>query len=225
MSRKQTQAYVVAVVASAEDLERALRLRVPPDLFELRLDAFASSAPDLRTIVRQLRKPLIITARHPREGGFNELQTARRRELLLAFLSLATLVDIELRSADEMREVLERARESGVRRIISVHNLVATPSAVALDNFARAAQEHGADILKLATRVVADDDADRLRDFFERTERNQSVSITPIGRGARRLRLEFARAGSALNYTHLGQAIAEGQCSLAEFRRALSRPR
>jgi 3-dehydroquinate dehydratase-1 len=213
---------IVAVIASAADLDRAMRLRVLPDAFELRLDALHRLADELEHAARRLRAPLIITARHPREGAFDKLAAPRRRELLLRFLPLAAFIDVELRSVAELRSVLDRARELRVSRIISVHDFTATPRDAELERFARSAKEHDADIFKLATRINSGSDAARLLSFFHAQQCALRISIVPIGPGARAWRLTFAREGSALNYTHLGSAHVEGQWRFREFRRALA---
>src|SRR5438067_8603588 len=77
---------IVGVIASHADLDRAMRMRKPPDLFELRLDCLARIADQLEHKVSRLRAPLIITARHPQEGGANKLSLRQRRDLLTRFL-------------------------------------------------------------------------------------------------------------------------------------------
>ncbi len=88
---------IVGVIFSRADLQRAVRMRRPPDLFELRLDRLAHCIAEVDAAVERLRAPLIITARHPREGGANHLSGRRRCALLLQFLSRAAYVDVELR--------------------------------------------------------------------------------------------------------------------------------
>ena len=85
---------VVGVIASRADLDRALRMRKPPDLFELRLDRLASVADQLEKVLPKLRTPLIITARHPHEGGARKLRLQHRRDLLARFLNRADYVDV-----------------------------------------------------------------------------------------------------------------------------------
>lgn len=216
---------IVAVIASPSDLACALRLRRLPDFFELRLDALHATAGELLRIAPRLRAPLIVTARHPAEGGANQLSVTQRRKLLLQFLPLATAVDVELRSAEKLSAVLATAREHGVTCIISTHDLHRTPPAEHLADFAAVAIQRGADILKVATRMNNPSDVDTLMGFFRAFEPHISVSVAPIGRDAQRWRLFFARAGSALNYTHLGTPQIEGQWSFAALRRALQRAR
>ena len=89
MARRSTKRRprVVGVIASRADLERALRMRRPPDLFELRLDRLAGMADQLENVLPKLHTPLIITARHPHEGGSSKFQLRQRRDLLARFLN------------------------------------------------------------------------------------------------------------------------------------------
>ena len=78
-----TNQAVVAVIGSRKDLERALSLRVMPDFFELRLDAFAGEIDGLWQKIEKFKAPLIITARHPAEADrlhlIREPESGRRR--------------------------------------------------------------------------------------------------------------------------------------------------
>src|SRR6266487_1290025 len=110
------RARIVGVIASRADLDRALQMRRPPDLFELRLDRLAGIVEQLENKLPRLRAPLIITARHPQEGGANNLSLRQRRELLTRFLPYAEYVDVELRSAFALHSLLTLANRKKVRR-------------------------------------------------------------------------------------------------------------
>src|SRR5213596_3050163 len=97
---------IVGVIASHADLDRAVRMRRPPDLFELRLDCLAGVADQLQDMLAKLRAPRIITVRHPQEGGARKLSLPERRDLLTRFLNHADYLDVELRSASELRRLL-----------------------------------------------------------------------------------------------------------------------
>src|SRR5713226_4144987 len=120
---------IVAVIASLTDFRIATRMQKPPDLFELRLDHLCRIAGPLENKLSILRPPLIITARHPAEGGANNLSSEQRRDLLLRFLPRAKYVDIELRAVSSFRSLLDLARRKNVRRIISFHDFDSTPAA------------------------------------------------------------------------------------------------
>jgi 3-dehydroquinate dehydratase-1 len=208
---------IVGVIFSRADLEGALRMRRPPDLFELRLDRL------LATAVPQLPAPLIITARDPREGGANNLSPARRRALLLEFLPRAKYIDLEQRSARALQPVLRAAARNKTATIISFHDFEATPSTARLDEIASRARSLGAAIVKVATRTDTAAQLDRLLDFFERQRGAADVVAMGLGKLGRASRLELWQRGCLLNYAHLGSPAASGQLSIRELRRFAER--
>ena len=80
VNRRKVASRVVGVIASPVALVRATRLRRPPDLFELRLDALRDSLGEVERMIPQLRAPLILTARHPAEGGVRQSSSIRFRK-------------------------------------------------------------------------------------------------------------------------------------------------
>jgi 3-dehydroquinate dehydratase-1 len=211
---------IAGVIFTRIDLQRAVRMRNPPDLFELRLDALSAISEEVQAVLRDLPAPLIVTARHPLEGGSNQLSAQKRRALLLGFLPHATYMDIELRSAGKFAAILEAARAKRIRIIVSFHDFDETPSRSRLDGIARAARLLGADLLKIATRTDSAAQLARLRDFFQRARLEMEIAAMGVGRLGRVSRLEFARR-SALNYGHLGSPQAEGQLSVTQLRHIL----
>ena len=214
---------IVAVIASPADLRVAMRMRMPPDLFEIRLDHFCGHLDQLETKMSILRAPLIITARHPREGGANNLSIEQRRELLSRFLSRASYVDVELRDVSSFRSLLDLARREKVRRIMSFHDFGSTPTVRSLRTKARDAKSRGADIFKVATRTDTPDQLARLFDFVANKGVDLAVSAMGIGKLGAISRFVLACCGSALNYASLGASKIEGQLSIQQLRSALGR--
>ena len=221
MARRSTKRRprVVGVIASRADLERAVRMRRPPDLFELRLDRLAGMADEVEKVLPRLRTPLIITARDPREGGANKLRLRQRRDLLARFLSHADYIDVELRSARTLRALLAIAKAKNVRRIISFHDFKSTPSARLLVAKAHNAKALRADIFKVATRTDTPTELGRLLEFITKNRVNVRLAVMGIGRLGAISRVLLARAGSVLIYASLGPATdVEGQLSLEQLR-------
>jgi 3-dehydroquinate dehydratase-1 len=210
---------VIGVIASRADLGRAVRMCNPPDLFELRLDRLAGIVDQLENKLPRLRAPLIITARHPQEGGWNKLSLRQRRDVLTRFLPYAGYVDVELRSASALRLFLTLAKQRKVRRIISFHNFKSTPPLRVLRAKARAAKTNGADIFKVATRTDTPVQLARLLDFIAKKDIDLPVSAMGIGKLGAISRVLLARAGSALVYGSVGaETDIEGQLSLKQLR-------
>ena len=102
---------VVGVITSPAELDFAIRMRKPPDFFELRLDRLVRVVDRLENKISKLPAPLIITARHPMEGGANRLSAPQRHNLLARFLFRARYIDVELRSAPVFQSLLRLARK------------------------------------------------------------------------------------------------------------------
>jgi 3-dehydroquinate dehydratase I len=209
---------IVGVIASRADLDRALQMRRPPDLFELRLDCLAGAADQLPDTLAKLRVPLIITARHPQEGGTRKLSLRQRRDLLTRFLNHAEFLDVELRSASELRHLLAISETKGIRRIISFHNLKSTPSARLLAVKARQARAQRADVFKIATRTDTPMELGRLLDFMTNSRLGIPLAVMGIGKLGAISRVLLARAGSVLIYASLCKTVTEGQLSVEQLR-------
>jgi 3-dehydroquinate dehydratase-1 len=210
---------VVGVIRSLADLDFAIRMRKPPDLFELRLDHLVRIIEGLEEKVSRLRVPLIVTARHPQEGGANQLNLRERRNLLSRFLPHARYIDIELRSAAALRLLCKLARKKNVQRIISFHDLKATPDLGRLQFKARRAKSLGADIFKVATRTDTPAQLARLLDFITKKDHDLAVSAMGIGKLGAISRVLLAYRGSALVYGSVAAASEiEGQMSLEQLR-------
>jgi len=210
---------VVGVIASRDDLEQALRMRRPPDLFELRLDRLTRVVGRIETKLSKLRAPLIITARHPNEGGSGKLLLRQRRALLSRFLTHAQYLDVELRSARALQALLAITKTKKIRRIISFHDFKSTPSARILAAKAREARSHGADIFKVATRTDTPIELARLLEFMTSSRLNLPLAVMGIGKLGAISRALLARSGSVLIYASVGTATdVEGQLSLEQLR-------
>jgi 3-dehydroquinate dehydratase I len=214
---------VVGVIMSQTDLDLAILTPERPDLFELRLDHLvgpaAAGLDELKQKISRLRAPLIITARHPQEGGANKLNLRQRRELLSRFLPRARYIDIELRSAAAFHSLRKLAQKKNVQRILSFHDLKATPNLRGLQVKARRAKSLGADIFKVATRTDTPHQLARLLDFITKKDPDLSVSAMGIGKLGAISRVLLAYRGSALVYGPVAAASEiEGQMSLEQLR-------
>jgi 3-dehydroquinate dehydratase-1 len=210
---------IVGVIASGVDLERAVRMRRLPDLFELRLDRLAGMADQVERALPKLRRPLIVTARDPREGGANKLRLLQRRDLLRRFLNHAYYIDVELRSVRTLQVLLANAKTKKIRQIVSFHDFKSTPSARILAAKARQARSHGADIFKVATRTDTPMELGRLLEFMANSRLNLSIAVMGIGKLGSISRLLLTHAGSVLIYASIAAASdVEGQMSLEQLR-------
>jgi 3-dehydroquinate dehydratase-1 len=215
---------VVGTIHSDAALRQALRLKPKTvDFLEVRVDHFIDDLPALTAALRKLKSPLIITVRHPDEGGAAPgLSFSRRAELYRQFLPFAALIDVELRSAKALSPILDEARKAGVGRILSWHDFQKTPSTKALRQRWEKAREFAPEIIKFATRTRTARDFARLLDFLVTAPRRPAMSLMGMREFGKISRLTLARSGSVLNYGYLGELQVPGQWEARELKEHLA---
>ena len=176
----------------------------------------------MREFLAKAKVPVLLTVRHPAEGGIGNLPTATRRHLFAEFLPHAALVDVELRSIAVLRPVIEEAKKRGIAVVVSDHHFQRTPTLAQMRERRKRAVAAGADIFKLAT--LTDDAASlaRLIDFAS-TGKARSLAVMGMGKLGQVSRLVLACAGSVLNYGYLDRPNASGQWEARELKRLLAK--
>ena len=207
---------------SAESLAAARALGSSggaPDLLELRVDHFAARPGRLDALAAASPRPLVLTVRHPAEGGASPgLDTAVRRRLYARFLPWAALVDVEVRSLRALAGVAREARAGGCGVVASFHDFRGLPTAARLREVAARAHDAGADVCKVAATLRTPVDLARLLDFLG-TERRLPLAVMGMGPAGRMSRPVLGAAGSVLNYGFLGRrAQVPGQWPAAVLR-------
>ena len=213
---------VVGTIHSHAALREALRLKPwAVDLLELRVDYFVADLDSLRRAVPKLRAPLIVTVRHPREGGACELKNIERVRLFAEFLPCASFIDVELRSIAVLEATLAAARAQKTGIIVSDHHFKTTPSLAQLQARRQMARQAQPDIFKVATFTSRPGEFATLLSFLTATKNPPALSVMGMGEFGKVSRLALARAGSVLNYGYLGEAQLPGQWPAVELKRRL----
>ncbi len=215
---------VVGVVSSAPTLKSIAATTLSSadcDLLELRLDMIDLPAGELHDHAARLPRPLLITARHPDEGGHGNLDSAQRSTLLDSHLDLATMMDVELRSAFDLQLLIKKAKSKRVAVIGSFHDFNATPSDEVLQGAIDMALQFQFDAVKIATTLQSAGDVARLLKLLD-GPRRMPVSVMGMGPLGRASRIVLARCGSILNYGHLGESNATGQWPARKLKELLA---
>lgn len=216
----------VGAISDAAGLEHFCQLSATAraelcDVAELRLDLLKLPAQDLRARLAGNEVPLLLTARHPAEGGQGPEDPAGRAAMIEPLLDLAALIDLELRSAMQMQSTIQKARAVGVPVIGSFHDFQATPSDDVLLGAVNFAQQAGLDAVKFATYLNTQEDLTRLMKLAGGTHRLR-LSVMGMGPWGRVSRLVLAKCGSLLNYGFIGTSNAPGQWPVARLKELLS---
>jgi 3-dehydroquinate dehydratase-1 len=184
------------------------------DIVELRLDQF-SPQPSASEI------PLLVTPRHPDEGGAKHFSTpAARIEATMPWLPHASAMDLEIAHAAELTDLARAAKDSEVLLVLSFHDFQTTPDRESLTEVVKRGIDAGADVVKLATTTETAGDVTRLLELFERFPQ-QRLSVMGMGKLGMASRLIAAACGSVLNYAAVGEATVPGQWPAEEFHRLL----
>lgn len=221
-----TKPLAVGVVADAAALDHLISLDNAAranlcDLAELRLDQLKIPAEELRAALAGNTLPLLLTARHPAEGGQGPEDPKARAAMIEPLLDLATLIDLELRSAAQMQGTIQKARAAGVPVVGSFHDFQATPADEVLRGAVNFAQQSGVDAVKIATYLNSQDDLARLMKLAGETHRLR-LSAMGMGPWGRVSRLVLAKCGSLLNYGFIGVSNAPGQWPVARLKELLA---
>jgi 3-dehydroquinate dehydratase-1 len=204
------------------------------DLVELRVDHFASNLGILQKALPRLTHPLIITVRHPREGGAGELSFGQRAELYRGFLAHATYLDVELRSMERLHAICAEARAAGVTIIGSYHDFRRTPTLDAMLKARDQAAALGADLFKIAAHAETATDLGRLLALLSegpagaggsKKRRDRAplpLAVMGMGPLGKISRLLLARTGSRLNYGYLDEPQVSGQWEATILKKRLA---
>ncbi len=216
---------VAATAHTTAGLRIASRLEaMDVDVIEIRADALLGdglTVDEIANAMGRIELPLLLTVRHPAEGGIGALSLSRRREVFDRLAPFAALMDIELRSAAALATLITDARANGVCIVISDHHFIRTPALADLLDRQRRAVHAGADIFKLATHTPTPRELARLLEFMA-TQAPCRHAVMGMGEFGQVSRLALAKAGSVLNYGYLDEPNATGQWEARELRQLIT---
>lgn len=190
---------------------------------ELRLDRIPQVR--LKRLLPAPRGKVIVTCRHPEEGGgFNGTEEERVALLKEAVASGADMVDLEIRTDPGLREKLQaliRSRSSGVKLILSHHDFTGTPAVSSLRRILEEGRRAGADIVKIVPFALTPEDNLKILSLIPSArKKGWEIIAFCMGREGKVSRILAPFLGSYLTYVSLspGQESAPGQWTVAEMK-------
>lgn len=214
------RANIVVSITDSKELDEICNTeeRLSFDIVEIRLDQLIGEQ-SIGNKLSKINHPLLLTCRHPDEGGQNQISDPiERQRILEPLLSYASAIDIELAEADSMNEIISKAKNYNIKVILSYHNFKTTPST--LESKAKEAINRGADIVKFATTTNTITELINLFTLLEKIS-DQNIAVMGMGKHGKASRLIAAQSGSILNYVAVGSAKIDGQWKLNEFSKAI----
>jgi len=211
---------VVGVFSSCRTLEHPLdATQLPFDVAELRVDLIGVDCPNWLEFASRLiaeGMPVILTVRHPNEGGRWYLDEEERAAVYRTALPFVSAIDVEIGS-DLAKTLADEAHRAGKLVIGSFHDFEATPDASVLRGKIGEGRAKGVDVVKLATLIRADGDVEKLKGLL--VERDSGpLCLLGMGERGAESRVTLALAGSCLTYGFYDLANAPGQLSAGDLR-------
>lgn len=188
------------------------------DIAELRVDLFSSfNADDALEEVKKFHEvPSLLTIRSEAErGGWNQSEQ-ERLSLFKTLIPEVDAVDIEYYSTEIIDNILLEADKHHLLKIISYHNFDETPKLSELETIRAQAKQKGADIVKIAVKVLTHSD---LRTLAQLLVNNPDENLVVIGMGDIGLvsRVFFPALGSLITFAYLSDSSAPGQLHLNQM--------
>ncbi len=209
------QMYVVASIPANENVRELIEKakEVGVDFVELRLDYLpeppGSEMEEWISYAKEAGLGVIVTVRHPTEGGVYDWGVRRFDVYERAWRAGADYCDVELRFAREMK----------CKLILSEH-LRKLPPLEVLWGSAKKAKKYNA-VYKLAS-FVSEDEWGKMVDYFVRLRRMVDVAMMPMGEGTERLRIALGVLGSYFVYGSITKPTAPGQVEVSKLVKVLS---
>lgn len=189
------------------------------DLIELRVDYL--KAPNLRPLLAEGKKPLIVTNRRREEGGRYEGDEKKRLALLREAADLgADFVDAEL---DSERSLLKELinHKNGSRIILSFHDFRRTPSPGELRNLCGRMMGWGAEVVKIVSFARSFEDNLKVLSLIPYArQREQKIVAFCMGEKGKMSRIFAPLMGAAWTYasSKRQKASAPGQLTALELK-------
>lgn len=207
---------------NAEAINKMSKAALLADMMEIRLDVMESF--DLKEIIDQAKKPVIVTYRSKKEGGSGLARYETRvRHLLRAVELGADFVDVEFSMPQIYRQEIFQAGGAS-KRIISAHLSNKTPPWDKLEHTFRKMAATGADMVKIITYAREPEDNPRVLGLIP-LARKLGVKIIAfcMGPAGRISRISTLMMGGYLSFASLekGQESAAGQIPIKEMRTIL----
>ena len=216
------QANIVIPIVDEHSLEKISSTKKLDqcNVIEIRIDLLMS-VPDLNQKISKINAPILLTCRHPDEGGPEEFRDSiKRQSVITPLIQYASALDIEIDQAEHMKSILELAKSEGLLTLLSFHDFIGTPEKKHLQNKVSEGYERGADVVKIATTTNSFKDIISLMTLFDLFD-SHHLSVMGMGRLGMASRLLAAQSGSVLNYAALQSASVPGQWEVNDFKKIL----
>lgn len=180
-------------------------------MVELRLDLMQLSNEQVSRLLRQGSETVVTF----REGKCSEAE--RQQALNYAISNGAGYVDVEMEANEPYRKaIVQHAKQTGCKVIISYHNFESTPDSAALRNIIRQCRAMDADVVKLVTTANSATDNARILSLYEN---ERDLIAFAMGEEGKLSRFACLFLGAPFTYASAakGSEAAPGQLAVQDM--------
>lgn len=205
-------------------LEKAGKLGI--ELAEIRADGLKNqSKKNIKKLLREIREKtnaeIIFTLRKKEEGGKFRGSEKERLGIIKACLASGDFdfIDIELSAEKKaLKEIAQKAKEKGIKLIISFHDFKKTPSKKKMLGTIKSEFDAGASIAKLAVKANSKEDVLKLLETALSAKKIGKIIAIGMGETGKVSRILLPFFGSEMTYGYLSKPTAEGQISVESLK-------
>ncbi|ODS42496.1 MAG: type I 3-dehydroquinate dehydratase [Candidatus Altiarchaeales archaeon IMC4] len=215
---------MICVPITEDNVEDAVKTAnsIDCDIVEIRLD-YLEDASKIDFLAK-IKKPKIATCMPKWEGGRFGGGEEERIDILLSAIDFCQYVSIELGTSEKLRgDVVKKAKEKGVKVIVSYHDFKSTPSRDEIIKILKDEETAGADIAKAAFIPESASDVRKIMSVIGDKHIWIPVIVIAMGELGRMSRARSLLMGSYLTFASSGKGkeSAPGQMSVQEIRETL----
>jgi 3-dehydroquinate dehydratase-1 len=213
----------VACLSTPQALRR-LTTALPADLVEIRLDLLLRNGLTLKNITSTLthilpksRTPILLTPRHPSEGGQYPWKSHKDRiALTLPLIPYAAAIDLELAHVTQLKPLYNTASEHSLAIILSTHSLTHPLTSQKIRALIKRFIHHAPHIAKIAALIESPNQLATLSTPLTLAPKLR-WALMATGPHALIARTTLTTLGSRLLYGYLDSPTAPNQPSLAQI--------
>ena len=170
---------------------------------------------------------LIFTFRKKEEGGKSSFSGSERVKIINEYLNsgIFDFIDVEISAEEEeINDIMETARENGVKIIFSYHNFHSTPSSEEIVKKLLEAEEKGGSIAKIAVMPRNAEDVMTLLYASNEARKRLEIPMISISMGelGKISRIAGAMFSSDIIFVSVGEKSAPGQIHIEKAREIFS---
>lgn len=214
----------VGTVSTPKGMNALTRKNIESDLIEVRVDSLRTAGmtvDQIKTALRKRKHPVLLTLRTMVEGGQYPWKSTERILVFEELIPLADAVDLEIKNMKYVKPLLQIARDTGKRVILSTHSLERKLTTAKAERLIEDFRAYRVDIYKLASLARTREDLMVLVDLLMKYPQLR-LGLMATGPMAQVSRMVLPALGSKLVYGYVDVPAAPNQPSIGDIKSALA---